>query len=91
MKIHEYRTSLPPADVLERAKLFFSRRVPHMSAFLEKEGPGWVALRGQGGEEVALSATVQGNATFVRGSSPLFGQPLSRFLSTLPPAPPEPA
>ncbi|MGH7656627.1 MAG: hypothetical protein ACREL6_00230 [Gemmatimonadales bacterium] len=91
MKIQEFRTSLPPADVLNRAKAFFSRRVPHMAAFPEKEGPGWLALRGQGGEDIALSATEQGGATFVRGSSLLFGQPLSRFLSTLPPAPPEPA
>ena len=53
--LHEALTSLPGPQVLSRAKEFFAERVPHNSAFLEKEGPGFATFRGQGGEEIALA------------------------------------
>lgn len=84
--IHTTTVALPPADVLARAKKFFVERVPLSAAFVEKEGPGFVVLRGQGGEEVAISAweDAAGGATRVRASTFLFDQPVARFLSTLP-------
>jgi hypothetical protein len=77
---------LSPAEVLERVKLFFAERVPHMAAFAEKEGPGFLVLRGQGGEEVVFSVTAlpDGAGTRVRASTLFFDQPVDRFLSTLP-------
>jgi hypothetical protein len=54
--IHTVTVGLAPGDVLARAKAFFAERVPHASAFPEKEGPQFVLLRGQGGEEVVISA-----------------------------------
>src|SRR5207253_4386040 len=48
---HSTTVALPPQDVLERAKRFFAERVPNAAAFAEKEGPGFLVLRGQGGEE----------------------------------------
>ena len=83
---HETTTQLPPADVLARAKRFFQDRVPHNAAFPEGEGPTWLVLRGQGGEEIALAATAGPAGTQVRGSTLFFDQALARFFSTLPPA-----
>lgn len=82
---HTATVDLPPADVLARAKTFFAERVPHASAFLEKEGPQFIALRGQGGEEVVIHATAgEGGTSRVRASTLLFDQAVGRFLSTLP-------
>ena len=61
--LQEYQTSLPPADVIARAKEFFSRRVKIYAAFLEREGPGYVGFRGQGNEEVFIGAVEKDGAT----------------------------
>lgn len=82
--IHTTTVALPPHVVLERAKAFFAERVPHASAFPEKEGPGFVVLRGQGGEEIAISAVEGDGNTRVRASTLFFDQALDRFFSTLP-------
>lgn len=83
--IHETITSLPAALVLARAKAFFAERVPLQAAFPEKEGPGFVTLRGQGGEELSLVVIPGSGANRVRASTLFFDQPLARFLATLPP------
>jgi len=80
---YETTTSLPPAEVLRRAKEFFATRVPATGAFVERESAGHVALRGQGGEEVVIAASAAPGGSAVRGSTLLFDQPLRRFLSTL--------
>ncbi|MGH7629961.1 MAG: hypothetical protein ACREOF_11400 [Gemmatimonadales bacterium] len=77
-------TTLPGPEVLARAKQFFAERVPHSAAHPEKEGPTWLVLRGQGGEEVALAVFPAEGITRVRASTFLFDQAVSRFLSTLP-------
>jgi hypothetical protein len=87
--VHTATVALPPAVILEQAKRFFAERVPHMSAFPEKEGPQFLVLRGQGGEELALSARALdaangGPRTHVRVSTLFFDQGVDRFLSTLP-------
>jgi hypothetical protein len=84
--IHTTTVSLPPAEILTRAEQFFADRVPHAAAFVEKRGPGFLTLRGQGGEEIVVSAWVDAAAgiTRVRASTLFFDQPLDRFLSTLP-------
>lgn len=81
---YEIVTSLEPAAVLTRAREFFAERVPLNAAFPEKEGEGWLVLRGQGGEEVAISAVRHDGGVKVRGSTLFFDQQLDRFLSTLP-------
>jgi hypothetical protein len=81
---HETITTLSPADVLARAKTFFAERVPANAAYPEKQGPTWIVLRGQGGEEISLAATASAGSTKVRGSTLLFDQAVARFLSTLP-------
>ncbi len=81
---YEVVTTLDGAEVLRRAKSFFAERVPMQAAFPEKEGPSYLTLRGQGGEEVAIAVMASPTGTMVRGSTFLFDQPLDRFLSTLP-------
>lgn len=84
--VHEVSTSMGSAEVLGRAKRFFAERVPQYAAFPEREGAGWLLLRGQGGEEIAISVAAVGAVTAVRASTLLFDQQVARFLSTLPPA-----
>lgn len=81
---HETVTTLPSADVLARAKRFFAERVPATAAYPEKEGPTWLVLRGQGGEEITISTTAAEGVTKVRGSILMFDQSVERFLTTLP-------
>ena len=91
--LQQSSTTLPPAEVLAAAKRFFTRRNGIYSAFLEKEGPTYVAMRGQGGEELLIGVQPVEGGTAVTGSSYLFDQQIARFLSSLPPyvdAAPEP-
>lgn len=83
---HETETTLSGAEVLARAKAFFADRVPASSAYPEKEGPTFLSLRGQGGEEISLAVAAAGSGTRVRASTLLFDQSVTRFLSTLPTA-----
>lgn len=84
--IHTTTVSLPPAEVLTRAQEFFADRVPHAAAFVERSGPNFLSMRGQGGEEVVVSAweEKEKGVTRVRASTLFFDQALDRFLSTLP-------
>jgi len=82
--IHETTTSLAPAEVLARAKAFFADRVPNTAAYPEREGPTFLTLRGQGGEEVALAVMPGEGENRVRASTLFFDQAVDRFLSTLP-------
>jgi len=83
---HTTTVSLPPAEVLTRAQEFFADRVPHAAAFVEKRGANFLSLRGQGGEEVVVSAweDKEKGVTRVRASTLFFDQALDRYLSTLP-------
>jgi hypothetical protein len=81
---YETITTLDGPEVLARAKRFFAERVPLSAAYPEKEGPGYLVLRGQGGEEIALAVASAPGGTRVRGSTLLFDQAVDRFLSTLP-------
>jgi hypothetical protein len=88
---HETLTTLTAPEVLRRAKDFFAERVPQNAAYPEKEGPGFLALRGQGGEEIALAVFAGPGGVRVRASTLFFDQAVQRFLSTLPePAPAAP-
>jgi hypothetical protein len=85
--VYDVVTALDGAEVLRRAKRFFAERVPMQAAFPEQEGPTYLLLRGQGGEEIAIAAVPAPGGTRVRASTLLFDQPVQRFLSTLPEAP----
>lgn len=81
---HQTTVALAPADVLRRAKDYFAERLPNNAAFIEKEGPAFVVLRGQGGEEVVFHASTSDGGSRVRASTLFFDQAIDRFLSTLP-------
>ncbi|MEX2157749.1 MAG: hypothetical protein WD773_13030 [Gemmatimonadales bacterium] len=83
---HTTSVTLPPAEVLDRAAKFFAERIPHMAAFVEQRGPNFVVLRGQGGEEVVISARedTPSGVTRVRASTLFFDQAVDRCFSTLP-------
>ncbi len=85
LMVYDTLTPLAPADVIARAKSFFAERVPNNAAYPEKEGPTFLVLRGQGGEEIALNAHATEAGTKVRASTLFFDQAVDRFLSTLPP------
>jgi hypothetical protein len=80
----EVNTSLDGATVLEAATEFFTTRNGIYAAFPEKGGPTYVALRGQGNEELLIGVAPLPAGTRVTGSSYLFDQQIARFFSTLP-------
>ena len=84
--LQEHLTTLPPQDVLARARTFFMQRNPLYAAFVDQEGPGYVTFRGQGGEEIVIAATPKDGATLVTGSTYLFDMQVARFFATLPAA-----
>lgn len=84
--VFEARTHLSPNEVLDRAVEFFALRVPHHAAFPEHRTVHHVVLRGQGGEEIALTARATDAGTQIRASTLLFDHALERFLGTLPPS-----
>jgi hypothetical protein len=82
--VHETTTTLSGPEVITLAKAFFAQRMPQSAAFPEEEGPAYLTLRGQGGEEIALAVFAADGATRVRASTLFFDQAVGRFLSTLP-------
>lgn len=83
----EITTDLGGADVLARAKQFFSSRPTLYAAFLDKEGPNWCSFRGQGGEEIVVAVSdAPDGRTRVTASTYLFEMQVARFLSTFAPA-----
>ncbi len=84
--VFEARTQLSPSEVLDRAVEFFAQRVPHHAAFPEHRTVHHLVLRGQGGEEIALSARTTESGTQIRASTLMFDHALERFLGTLPPS-----
>lgn len=87
-QLQERLTSLSIEEVLAVATRFFTRRSGIYSAFIEKQGPSHLVMRGQGGEELVIAARVTDAGTAVSGSTYLFDQQVARFLDSLPPAPP---
>jgi hypothetical protein len=83
--LQEYRTTLPPAEVVAQAKKFFAKRNGIYAAFLEKEGPTYATFRGQGGEEIVIGTSSVEGGTLVTGSTYLFDMQVARFFATLPP------
>lgn len=82
--VHECVTSMDGVEVLRRAREFFAERIPQQAAFPEEEGPDYLTLRGQGGEEVVFSVTAVPEGTRIRASTLFYDQAVTRFLSTLP-------
>ena len=82
--MQEFRTTLAPADVLARAKSFFTTRNSLYAAFIEQESASHQTYRGQGGEEIVLGVTTSDSVTLVTGSTYIFDMQIARFFTTLP-------
>jgi hypothetical protein len=82
--VYEVITTMAGPEILRRAKHFFAERVPLNAAYPEREGPGYLTLRGQGGEEIAFAVWATPGGTRARVSTLFFDQVVDRFLSTLP-------
>jgi hypothetical protein len=87
-QLQERLTALPIADVIAMAARYFTRRSGVYAAFIEKQGPSHLVLRGQGGEELVIAARLTDAGTAVTGSTYMFDQQVARFLDSLPPAAP---
>ena len=82
--VYEMVSTMDGPEILRRAKRFFAERVPLNAAYPEREGPTYLTLRGQGGEEIAFAVWSTSAGTRVRVSTLFFDQVVDRFLSTLP-------
>ena len=82
--VYEVITTMSGPEILSRAKRFFAERVPLNAAYPEREGPTYLTLRGQGGEEIAFAVWPTPSGTRIRVSTLFFDQVVDRFLSTLP-------
>ena len=86
MLIQEVLTDLPPADVIQRAREFFTLRLTPYGAFTEDATDHHVKFATEAGD-LTIGTGEQDGRTLVRGSTSRLHHELSQFLSTL--APPE--
>ena len=82
MTIHETRTPLSPAEVIDRARSFFALASTAHAACEEQVGEGFLKLHMEVGE-VVIGAFPEGQATRVRGSASRGAHLLTRYLTTL--------
>lgn len=81
----KHRTAMPPGEVLAGAKRFFAEGMAVYAAFFEKEGPNYVVMRGQGGEELVIAVEEIAGGTLVSGGTYMFDAQVLRFYASLPP------
>ena len=86
MLIQEVLTDLPPAEIIDRAKEFFTMRLSQYTALVSDEGDGFVKFDIEAGE-VVIGTVPKDGRTLVRGSTSRLHHELSQFLTTI--APPE--
>jgi hypothetical protein len=86
MLVQEVRTDLPPAEVIQRAREFFTTRFTPYGAFVEDVSDSHITFTLEAGELVIGTGQEDGR-TVVRGSTSRLHHELSQFLVTL--APPE--
>jgi hypothetical protein len=77
---------LPAADVIQRAREFFTLRLTPYGAFTEDASDQHIKLVTEAGD-LTIGTGAQDGRTLVRGSTSRLHHELSQFLSTL--APPE--
>lgn len=82
MLIQEVLTDLPPAEVIERAELFFTTRFSPYAGFMQDRGEGHIRFGIEAGE-ILIGAVPQDGRTLVRGSASRPHHVLSAFLTTL--------
>jgi hypothetical protein len=86
MLIQEVLTDVPAAEVIQRARDWFTLRRTPYAAFTEDASDHHIRLSAEAGD-VTIGTGTQDGRTLVRGSTSRMHHELSQFLSTL--APPE--
>ncbi len=86
MLIQEVVTELSPAEVVERAREFFTTRLTPYAAFVADESESHIRFEVEAGE-LTIGTGERDGRTLVRGSTSRLHHELSQFLTTL--APPE--
>lgn len=86
MLIQEVLTDLPPADVIQRAREFFTLRLSPYGAFTMDATDHSIKLMNEAAD-LTIGTGEQDGRTLVRGSTSRMHHELSQFLTTL--APPE--
>ncbi len=82
MTIHEIRTDLTPAEVIERARSFFATAGTPYSAFPERSDQAFLKLYVEVGE-ILIGAIRMDGWTWVRCSASRGAHLLTRFLTAL--------
>lgn len=85
MLIQEVLTDLPPEEVIERAKAFFTLRFTQYAGFQQEATDHHVRFTSEAAE-LTLAVGTQHGRTLVRGSSSRMNHEVSQFLATLAPA-----
>jgi hypothetical protein len=86
MLIQEVLTDVPPEQVVQRARDFFTERLTPYAAFAEDASDHHIRFTTEAGE-VMIGVGRQHDRFLVRGSTSRMHHEVSQFLSTL--APPE--
>ena len=84
MTIHETRTPLPPATVIELARSFFPLAGSSYAGFPEQGGEAYLKLHMEVGE-ILIAALPRGEETWVRATASRGGHLVTRFLTLLAP------
>lgn len=82
MLIQEVLTDVPRAEVMKRAREWFTTRFNAYPAFLQDESEGHLRFEADAGELI-LGVTEKDGQTLVRGSSSRMNHELAQFLITL--------
>lgn len=82
MLILETLTDLPPAQVIERAGVFFPTRFSPYAGFVQDQSENHIRFRYEVGV-LTIGAVPQEGRTLVRGSTSRLHHELSQFLATL--------
>lgn len=82
MLIQEVVTDLSPAEVIDRARVFFSTRFSPYAGFVEDESDQHIRFRFEAGT-LTIGTGRQDERTRVRGSTSRVHHELSQFLATL--------
>jgi hypothetical protein len=85
MLVQEITTDLPRAEVMARAREWFTTRFSPYAGFIEEESEAHLRFEVEAGEVIIGIAEHEGR-TLVRGSTSRLHHEISQFLMTLAPA-----
>lgn len=85
MLIQEVITDLPPAEVMARAREWFTTRFSPYAGFIEEQSEAHLRFEVEAGELI-LGVAERDGRSVVRGSTSRLHHELSQFLMTLAPA-----